>query len=189
MTPFSNHEINNRLNFIKLKSFITEHFEKVNYSFTIQDKYILDCLLRNDFTYSVVADDKVLDANLRVIDTYLPEYIALICHYNNNNSSLKSSIINVGSNNFLNGSYEWQRLFLKQKISHLLTAILFADFSDNVYNGKWHVDRCYVVKINSALKYFTIYNQTELSDLLLNLLFLSITKSSSDFFRLKLSFK
>lgn len=167
------------LDFINLKLFMNEYFERIPYVIVNEDDDYLQRMANQDLQTGVYIENKIVDLNLRVIDTYLPEYIHFICQLSDNGESIEDIITkatHVGPPHIP----EYLRIrFLTRKLYNLLEAIIYSDFSDKPWNGKWINDRCFVLKRNGSLEYYTKYHYTTLIQYLISHLKVSCTNSIS----------
>lgn len=185
----SKNNIHNNLRFVKLKAFINQHFEVVDYSFTINKKDYIESISDAKISYAVTANNRIMDCNLRVLDSYLPEYLAFIIQNTKRQTILKQAIIDVISIGLPYIQPDYQQLFLERRFFNLLEAILFANFSNHVWRGITRHNLCYVTKHNNKLEYYSIYNRQELIEMLINTMIISSTYTNINTFRMNLSLK
>jgi hypothetical protein len=111
------------------------------------------CSLRK----SVSMEDKVIENNLRMIESYLPELLFASSIVSNQGDSINELIQKLGQKDFPYLNTAYSTIFLRQKFIYLFEAILFADIFKSNWDGKIQADKCYVHKENNKLKYYHYY--------------------------------
>lgn len=175
MNTFVKHKPSDALTFINLKTFINEYFEKVDYTIVVENENYITSVKEQSRNTGIYMRDRILDCNLRVVDTYLPEYLLFITQNISSSQPLKK-VMQVGLPNI---KKEYQHLFLKRKIFHLLEAIICSNLSNEVWHNRWNRDLCYVIKRNDELEYYTVYDYHRLIDNLFNWLIIKFTTTSA----------
>lgn len=178
MNTYIKNKPSGELNFINLKTFIQDHFDNVPYILTVKDENYLQNM--RDQTYpGIFADNKVIDCNLRVLDTHMPEYLFFIIKHSENNISIRQAIeqaVKVGLPHY---PKEYQLRLFELKMFNFFEAIIASNFSNNVWRGQWVRDNCYVTKRNGELEYYTVYDYRGLAHSLLDWLTISSIKEES----------
>ena len=176
MNTFTKDNPSGNLTFINLKTFIYEHFETTSYIITVERENYLQDIADNHTSTGVFVEDGIIDSNLRLIDTYLPEYLLFIMQHAENNISLRQAIVTAANVGLRHIPIEMQTVFLERKMYHFLEAIIVGNLSSDVWHGKWQRDNCYVTKRNGELEYYTVYDYRRLCINLLDWLVLSYTR-------------
>lgn len=91
-----------------------------------------------------------------MVESYLLETLFILCYKNGNGITLIRAIDGVAQL----FPVKRQTLFLEFRMIYLLEAILFANIKDGIWRGKWE-QRCYVVKRDGVLEYYTMYEARE----------------------------
>lgn len=164
------------LTFINLKTFINEHFETTPYIITVEHEDYLQYIADKQTTTGVFVEDGIIDCNLRLIDTYLPEYLLFIMQHGENNISLRQAIASAANVGLRHIPDELQTVFLERKMHHFIEAIIVGNLTKKVWHGEWQRDNCYVTKHNGELEYYTVYDYSRLCLDLLDWLQLSYTR-------------
>lgn len=167
------------LEFINLKLFMDEYFERIPYVIVNENEDYFQHIANQELQTGIYIENAIIDLNLRVIDTYLPEYIHFICQFSNNGESIEEIIVKAAQNGPPHIPSYLRVRFLTRKLYNLLEAIIYSDFSDRPWNGKWINDRCFVLKRNGSLEYYTKYHYTTLIQYLISHLQVSCTNSIS----------
>lgn len=176
MNTFIKDKPSDNLTFINLKTFIYEHFEETPYIITVEREDYLQDIADNHTSTSVYVQDSTIDCNLRLIDTYLPEYLLFIMQHAENNISLRQAIAGAANVGLRHIPDDMQTLFLERKVYHFIEAIIVGNLSNKVWHGEWQRDNCYVTKRNGELEYYTVYDYRRLCLDLLDWLVLSYTR-------------
>lgn len=178
MNTFIKNKPSDNLTFVNLKTFINEHFDDTPYRIVVENDNYLQSIQDSTRPTGVYAQDRVIDCNLRVLDTYMPEYLLFIMQRSDNNVSIRIAIQQSCKTSLRNIPNDLMPTFLEYKMFHFLEAIICSNFSREVWRGIWKSDRCYVVKNNGELEYYTVYDYRKL---VVNLLdWLSISKTTEN---------
>lgn len=175
MNTFIKNKPSGNLAFVNLKTFISEHFNDTPYRIVVENDNYLQSIYRITLPTGVYAQDRVIDCNLRVIETYMPEYLLFIMQHCDNNVSIRTAIQQSCETCLPNIPNDLMPTFLEYKMFHFLEAIICSNFSREVWRGVWQRDRCYVVKNNGELEYYTVYDYRKLVVNLLDWLLISKT--------------
>ena len=110
----------------------------------------------------VFMDDKVIENNLRMIESYLPEILFAFSIVSNSDESVIELIQKLSKKKFPYTKASFSKSFLQHKIVTLLETILFADIFSSVWNGEIKTQICYVYKEHYELKYYHYYEIRQL---------------------------
>jgi hypothetical protein len=179
MNSFINTKPSDNLTFVNLKTFLNEHFNNTPYLIVVENDNYLQTIQDGKLSTGVYAQDRVIDCNLRVLDTYMPEYLLFIMQRSDNNVSIRTAIQQSCKTSLPNIPNDLMPTFLEYKMFHYLEAIICSNFSREVWRGVWQRDRCYVVKNNSELEYYTVYDYKKLVVNLLDWLFIAKTTENN----------
>lgn len=185
MNTFTKDKPSDNLTFINLKTFINEHFEATSYIITAEHEDYLKNIADKHTSTGVYVQDNIIDSNLRLIDTYLPEYLLFILQHAENNISLRQAIASAANIWLRHIPDDMQTMFLERKMYHFIEAIIVGNLSNKVWHGKWQRDNCYVTKRNGELEYYTVYDYRRLCVNLLDWLVLSYSREQNSY-RLKM---
>lgn len=175
MNTFIKNKPSDNLTFVNLKTFISEHFNDTPYRIVVENDNYIQSMQEGKLPTGVYAQDRVIDCNLRVIETFMPEYLLFIIQHSDNNVSIRTAILHASKNRLPNIPDDLLPKFLEYKMFHFLEAIICSDFSREVWRGVWQRDRCYVIKNKGELEYYTIYDYRRLVFNLLDWLVISKT--------------
>lgn len=162
--------IESKMKFIYLKEHLLEYFQKNDFTFFCDD---VNLITGNEkFNKAVYMNNKSLESDLRFEDSHYPEYLFLISNVNkptsltNRANDLIKEVSNVEYNPYL---------FLL-KIRQLFQVILYKDFGSKNWMDNWIMDRCYVIKIEDELLYYTVYDFPDLLEKLPDWILVKHTK-------------
>lgn len=160
-------ENNTSLDFIYLKQFLTDYFKDNPFEFRCDN--IQDIIAQNKFNKSVSMLNNDLEENLRFEDSCYPEYLFLISN-NKRSTILQQRLTDVSKQlNFIS----FNPYLFSYKMRQLFEIILFKDFYKKDWISTWLMNRCYVIKINDNLEYYTVYDYPKLVNNLLEWLSIS----------------
>lgn len=111
---------------------------------------------RLHFNPLLMAEDDLLDGNLRMIESYMPEILFVLS--SKPNLPLSKSILNFAKSGFPYTDSKHARIYLEHKIVRFFEALLFANLFDGVWNGEVISHRHYVYKQADELEYYNICN-------------------------------
>jgi hypothetical protein len=148
MNSFINAKPGGNLTFVNLKTFISKHFNDTPYLIAVENEDYLQKMREGRLPTGVHIQDRIIDCNMRVIETYMPEYLLFIMLHSDNNASIRTAIQQSCNNNLPNIPDDLLPKFLEYKMFHFFEAIICSNFSREVWRGVWQRDRCYVVKNN-----------------------------------------
>lgn len=175
MNTFIKNKPSDNLTFVSLRTFINEHFNDTPYRIVVENDKYFQNMQEGKLSTGVYTQDRVIDCNLGVIETYMPEYLLFIMQHCDNNVSIRTAIQQSSKTCLPNIPNDLMPTFLEYKMFHFLEAIICSNFSREVWRGVWQRDRCYVVKNNGELEYYTVYDYRKLVVNLLDWLFISKT--------------
>lgn len=175
MDSFINSKPSDNLTFVNLKTFINGHFNDTPYLIVVENEDYLQKMQEGSLPTGVHIQDRIIDCNMRVVETYMPEYLLFIMLHSDNNVSIRTAIQQSCNNSLPNIPDDLLPKFLEYKMFHFLEAIICSNFSREVWRGVWQRDRCYVVKNNGELEYYTVYDYRGLVLKLLDWLVISYT--------------
>lgn len=141
-----------KLKFVNLKSHLEEYFKNNDFTFFCDDA--TQIAADEKFNKVVYMTNTTLEKNLRFEDSRYPEYLFLISNvskpksFTNRANDLIKEVRNIEYNPYL---------FLL-KIRQLFQVILYKDFGSENWMDNWIMDRCYVIKIEDELLYYTVYD-------------------------------
>ena len=115
----------------------------------------------------VFMDSDILENNLRMIESYLPEMLAAFSIVSDREASINEVIHRLSNNKFPDPKASHSKILLQLKIVFFLEAILFADFFNVVWNGEVSVNRCYMYTEGVTVQY---YQHHQIRPLLIKLL-------------------
>lgn len=164
-----------KLTFVNLKSFISEHFNETPYLIVVENEDYLQKMQEGSLPTGLHIQDRVIDCNLRVIETYMPEYFLFIIQHSDNNTPIRKAIQQSSKVSLPNIPNDITLQFLEYKMFHFLEAIICSNLSTDVWHGIWQRDNCYVVKNKGELEYYTVYDYRALVLKLLDWLHISFT--------------
>lgn len=156
-------ENNSSAYFIYLKEFLVDYFDKNSFEFQcdISKNIIRD----NKFNKSVSLTNSDIEQNLRIEESLFPEYLYLLS-LNKEAQTIRNRIGAVTSE--LKNKVAFNPNLFSFKMKRLFEIILFKDFYKNGWVSAWNKEKCYVIKINDEIQYFTIYDYPKLLDNLLD---------------------
>ncbi len=153
-------ENNLNLTFINLKAFLIDYFIKHEFIFICDNPDSV--VVNGDFKRNTVhLTDISIEQNLRFSDSSYPDYLHTFLTYSKQ-YPLRETIRIVE----LHITYPYY--LFRIKFLQLFQIILYRDFYCDKWWDKWIMDKCYVVKQNGNLEYYTIYDFPKLLENLLD---------------------
>jgi len=142
--------------FINALLFLKETFKK---PIVFKVKSDIRYLENGRFIPQVRLASSILEGNLRMIDTYLPEILFVLASNCKPHMSLKETIDQF-EEEFIKKDKLFTQPYLKVKLLHFFEAIFFAQIFGKVWHGKWE-KRYFVLKDDNELKYYHMVNAHE----------------------------
>lgn len=120
MKTFIKNKPSGNLSFVNLITFINEHFDDTPYRIVVENDKYLQSMQEGKLPTGVYAQDRVIDCNLRVIETYMPEYLLFIMQHSDNNVSIRTAIQQSSKTCLPYIPNDLMPTFLEYKIFHFL---------------------------------------------------------------------
>jgi len=121
------------------------------------------------FRKLISMENIVLECNLRMIESYLPEILFYIGKEDIKDKNIYEIIKLCSNKKFPFPSVSNSKRFLEFKMFYLFEAILFGEIFKTVWKGQWQ-NRNFVIKRKASLEYYQMYNTRELISLLFNII-------------------
>ena len=154
--------------FVNIIEYLNELFQESPISlYSTKELSVIDLESFIPLRPLVFMDDKIIEDNLRMIESYMPEILFAFSIVSNNNETLNGLIQKLCKKKFPYTKTLFSKFFLQHKIVTLLETILFADIFNGVWNGEIKADICYVNKEHSEIRF---YHYFEVRQLLIELL-------------------
>ena len=109
--------------------------------------------------YSVQAQNGIMDGNLRMLESLMPELLLML--FGTNNPNVSKAIEHLSAHKFLFDKEDYRLLYLRYKMFTFFEAVFFSDIFTSVWHGKWE-QRWYVLKEDDTLEYYSMWNFREL---------------------------
>lgn len=171
----------NQPNFIHLKN---KTFAEYNFIYHINDGYIVKELMkfndRNQLLFQKISN-KVMQMNLMIVDSVFPLLLSdVVLFVLLNKSESFHNYINANKRIFISNK-EYNIDLLKYKFRQFIHYLLYSDIaSEIVFTGSIDSYKVYYLKdVKGELKYYSIYEQNELQELMFNRMKLEINFKKS----------
>ena len=167
--------------FVSIIEYLNESFQKNPIVlYPIKESSIIDIQSLIPLRTLILMNDAIIENNLRMIETYLPEILFAFSIVANKRESINASIQKLCKRKFPYSKLSFSKNFLQHKIVALLETILFADIFNGVWNGEIKTHICYVHKEHSELKYYHYYEVRQLLIELLDRISINATTNGSE---------
>lgn len=141
------------ITFVNLKEFVTEYFIKHPFIFICDNPELVTA--NNTFNRNTVSlSNQLLEENIRFEDSLYPEYLYAII-INSVKGGLRDTIKSTDSNL---KKIEYPKNLIRHKLLQLFDIILYKDFYTEKWWDKWANNKCYVIKRNGNLEYYTAWD-------------------------------
>ena len=178
------------LEFINAKIFIEEHYQVVPYKIVVSDNSFIENMKLKKFQTGLCVQNETLDCNLRVIESYMPEYIFLLGKYSCGTLALREIIKKYSFDELDYIPSIYRKSFLERKFYNYIEALIYSDFGLKPWRAKWIENRCFVLKNNGELMYYTKYDYRQFINLLFDILAVELiqSKKNSTYYDFSLKF-
>lgn len=151
--------------FLQLEPYLDSVFNKTHLLiYTPFEKTLIKNLNIAPHKWPVKVTNGIITGNLRMIGSYFPEKLALLCLNNLDKSqSLLKLIDKVSKNHFLYRPQSFAKRVITYRLVDLIRIILFSEFLTKVWDGQYINNRIFVAKDKLESKYFTFYESMALA--------------------------
>jgi hypothetical protein len=178
LSNFTNVTPSRNLIFTNIVPYLNELFQKNPIIlFTNKELTIPEIVFSFPLKQVVFMEDEIIENNLRVIDSYLPELLYAFSAVSNQSDSINQLIEKVSKKNFAYSKPTYLKILLKHKIIGFIEVMLFADIHDGVWDGRLNTNKCYVYKEDTELEYYHYYQVRTLLVKLLDKISISSTRN------------
>jgi len=142
--------------FVNIIEFLNESFCNIPIVF-FKNKDVKEIESLIPLKQTVFMENKIVENNLRMIESYLPEILFALSIVSNKGESINDSIQKLSKNKFSYTKPSFSKIFLRHKMIHFVETILFADIFNGVWKGEFQTNICYVYKEHAELEYYHYY--------------------------------
>ena len=183
---------NKNIEFVNLFPYLNKLFNK--YSFTILTptaENLIETIKQKDQRWPVKINNELVTCNLRMIGSYVPEKLAILSFKTlDKPKTLQSLIEELSKEKFIYSPPKFAKRIYQYRFIDLVEAFLFSDFFESVWKGNLNSNRCFVIKENLELKYYSFYQSKMLAEIICDNIILKskFLKSYNNTISIKLHF-